>query len=99
MRRFDVCPIKGSRAELVVVLQHDSTSHLNTCIVAPLVLTFAAEIEPKVRPIVLVEGRRMQLQTDRLAAISRKGIGMAVGSVEQDQDAIKYALDLLFIGF
>ncbi len=99
MRRFDVCRIRGRENELVVVLQHDSTSHLSTCIAAPLVAPFIPEKEVKIRPLLEIEGRTMQLQTDRLAAIPRRSIGPVVTSVENDQDAIKNAIDRLFLGF
>jgi hypothetical protein len=82
-----------------VVLQHDSTSHLATCIAAPLVTSFLPGKEVKIRPILQIEGRAMQLQTDRLAAISRRSIGQVVISVEDDQDMIKNAIDRLFNGF
>jgi hypothetical protein len=99
MRRFDVCRIKGRENELIVVLQHDATSHLTTCIAAPLVAPFFPEKEVKIRPILQIEGSAMQLQTDRLAAIPRRAIGSVVTSVESDQDVIKNAIDRLFIGF
>lgn len=99
MRRYDVCKATSERAELVVVLQHDSSAHLGTCIVAPLISSFVREVETRIRPILTVSGRELQLQTDRLAAIPRKSLGPVVASVEQDQDAIKNAIDRLFIGF
>ncbi len=99
MRRYDVCPIKSPNGGLAVVLQHDSTDHLETCIIAPLIAPFTSERNPTIRPILEIDGMRMQLQTDRLAAVLRRSIGVPVGSVAGDQDVIKNALDRLFIGF
>ncbi len=81
------------------MLQHDSFDHLDTCIVAPLIAPFAAEKDPKIRPVLQFDGKRMQLQTDRMAAIPGKALGTAVGSVAADRDAIRDATDRLFIGF
>jgi toxin CcdB len=99
MRRFDVCAIKSPRGGLAVVLQHDSTDHLETCIVAPLIAPFASEKDPKIRPILQFDGKRLQLQTDRMAAVLRKSLGGSVGSVAADRDIIVNAIDRLFIGF
>jgi toxin CcdB len=99
MRRFDVCRIKARESDLVVVLQHDSTDHLGTCVVAPLIAPFVSEKETRIRPILRIEGTMMQLQTDRLAAIPRRLIGEVITSVATEQDAIKDAIDRLFIGF
>ena len=99
MQRFDVCRTKRSPAELVVILQHDATSHLATCIVAPLAGVFVPEREGKIRPLLHINGEPMQLQTDRMAAIPRASIGSAIMSVAEDQDAIKNAIDRLFLGF
>jgi CcdB protein len=99
MRRFDVCALKSPRGGLAVVLQHDSIDHIETCIIAPLIASFASEREPRIRPTLDVGGKRMQLQTDRLAAVMRKSLGATVGSVSADQDVIQNAIDRLFIGF
>jgi CcdB protein len=99
MQRYDVCRTKRSRTELVVILQHDATSHLATCIVAPLVPIFVPEREGKIRPVLHVNREAMQLQTDRLAAIPGASIGSVVVSVAPDQDIIMNAIHRLFIGF
>jgi CcdB protein len=99
MRRYDVCAVRNSKNSLVVVLQHDATAHLSTCIVAPLIAPFTVEKEDKIRLTIDVNGKLMQLQTDRLAAIPRRMIGAPVATASDQQDRIKNAIDRLFIGF
>ncbi len=99
MRRYDVCTVRNSKNSLVVILQHDATAHLATCIVAPLITLFKVEKEHKIRLVIDVNGKPMQLQTDRLAAIPRRMIGGPVATAADHQDEIKNAIDRLFIGF
>jgi thiamine monophosphate synthase len=99
MRRYDVCILKNSKTNFVLILQHDATAHLATCIVAPLVSKFVREAEEKIRPTIHVNGKDLQIQTDRMAAIPRASIGLSVASADDQQDAIKNAIDRLFLGF
>jgi CcdB protein len=100
MQQFDICGVKGRKKDgLVVVLQHNETSNLSTCIVAPLVRLKDAEKVPKIRPLINMGRDTYILQTDRLAAIARKDIGSVIATARSEQDAIKYAIDRLFIGF
>jgi hypothetical protein len=99
MRRYDVCSVKSPRGGLIVVLQHDSFDHLNTCIVAPLIAPLATERDPKLRPLLEFDGKRLQLQIDRMAAVLRTSIGPTVGTFASERDTIRDAIDRLFIGF
>lgn len=99
MRQFDVCWLRPPHEGLVVILQHDLVDQLDTRVVAPLSDTPHRLLIDKLRLNVDFGHGEHLLQMDRLAAIPRAAIGQVAGNLDQEQDRIKAALDLLFIGF
>jgi toxin CcdB len=99
MRQFDVCRLRGRRAEqLVVILQHDLVDDLETRIVAPLSDKPFRKLIAGLRLPVVFDGSKFILQIDRLAAIDRREIGAVAGSLATEEQRIKNALDLAFFG-
>jgi toxin CcdB len=103
MEQFDICPIQGSgrdgRQILAVILQHRFAKSLETCVVAPMVpLEHLPRVE-RLRPMTTIDGRDYVIAVDRLAAIERRTIGPAVGSVGSLRQDLIAAVDLLFTGF
>jgi toxin CcdB len=96
LRQFDICDLKGSGGQLVVVLQHRILDGLSTVIVAP--ISSEQTIIAKVRRPIEIEGETYVLQLDRIAAVPRSALGSFVGNLSADGDAIKDGLDLLFFG-
>jgi hypothetical protein len=97
VQRFDICEVRPRG--LVVVLQHDAASGLETRIVAPLSTHIGKQIVRRARQIVEFEGRAYTLQLDRMAAIEVGQIGAVRGSLAAMQDEIKNGVDMLFFGF
>jgi mRNA-degrading endonuclease toxin of MazEF toxin-antitoxin module len=98
MRQFDVCVLRRSGSELVVLLQHDDLDELATRVVAPLSSEASRGVIDRVRVPVRFEGRDMLLHLDRLAAVRASEIGLRMGSLASEQHRIKNGLDLLFLG-
>jgi CcdB protein len=97
MRRFDICEIK--KRGLVVILQHDTASDLNTRIVAPFSIHLGKRLVSRARHQIQFEGKSYILQLDRMAAVEVKQIGAIRGSLSAIQDDIKNGIDLLLFGF
>lgn len=98
MRQYDVCWLRPPRNGLVVVLQSNIADRLATRVVAPLSdephqLTIGG-----LRFAVDFGSGSYLLQIDRLAAIERSELGQITGSLAHEQDRIKRALNLLFLG-
>jgi hypothetical protein len=98
MRQFDVCRLKERGDQLVVILQHDTTDDLDTRIVAPLSDSPYRKLVDRVRLPVDLDGNHYVVQIDRLSAIEQRTIGAVAGSLVADEQRIKSALDLLFLG-
>ncbi len=102
IKHFDICRLKSRerqrRQVLVVVLQHDVLSDLDTVIVAPLDRGMAEEARERLHPRVeLADGTAVVL-VERMAAIRRNEIGEVIGSAASCADAIKRAIDLALFG-
>jgi toxin CcdB len=98
MQQYDVCRLKQKRDQLVVILQHDTTDELETRIVAPLSDRPYRKLIDRARLPVDLDGNRYVVQIDRLAAIERRTIGTVTASLAAEEQRIKNALDLLFLG-
>lgn len=98
MAQFGVYEIKGRR--LVLDCQHDALSDLDSRVVAPLsplgdpIIGFA-----RLNPEVEVSGRRYKVAMQLLRAINRRELGRLVAQLDDDDFAIKSAIDLLISGF
>lgn len=89
----------GGGTALVVVLQHDQLSDLETVVVAPLRTDLAVERLAHLHPDIVFDGVRHSLIVDQMAAVRREEIQSVVGSAADAAWGIKRAIDLVFIGF
>jgi toxin CcdB len=85
---------------LVVDCQADLLSHLKTRLVVPL-LSEADVSSPikRLNPIVDIMGRAFYFCADLAAAVPTSQLLDRVGSLENDEDSLGAALDMLLIGF
>jgi toxin CcdB len=102
MARFDVYKYNNTSVPLVIEVQADLLSGLNTCAVLPLVLEKYAKKEalPKLKPVVEVNGKRYILMTTDIGVLTRISLGEVVANIEDShRQEITDALDFLFQGF
>jgi toxin CcdB len=87
------------RAPFVLVIQSDFLADLQTRVAAPLVLAgrFGTAVK-RLNPTFKVADRVVVLSISELAAIDRRELGEAVGSLAASRDDIMAALDFLFTG-
>lgn len=98
MRQFDVCRLKATLDQLVVVIQHDVADELATRVVAPVSDRPFTHVMTHLRiPVDLHDGQYLIL-LDRMAAIESRTIGDVVGNLSEQEREIKNGLDLLFFG-
>ena len=103
MQQFDICrlrPAPGPRksTDLVVILQANLNSDLETRVVAPLVGLDAFPPIGRLRPAIEHDGRSYRMIADRLSVLAVKNIGARVGSCEDREYDIRRALDIVFMG-
>lgn len=98
MQQFDICRLRETGDQFVVVLQDDLSDELTTRVVAPLSDRPYRRLVTRLRLEVEVGGNPYVLMLDRLAAIERRMLGSTVGSVKAEEYRIKSGLDLLFFG-
>ncbi len=102
MARFDIYKYGSKAVPLVIDVQADLLSDLNTCAVIPLVLEKQAKKEalPKLKPIIEVGGNNYVLMTTDIGTVTRASLGEYVANVESDyRQEITEAIDFLFQGF
>ncbi len=99
MRQYDVCRLRMPRRGLVLIIQNDVSDRLTTRVVAPLSDEPYETVIERLRFHVEVGGNRSLLMLDRLAAVQLLELGPVAGNLAHEQDRIKSALDLLFLGF
>ncbi|MEE1610773.1 CcdB family protein [Microvirga sp. CF3016] len=99
MGQFDVYAGVGRSNRLVVDLQSDLLAPIATRIVAPLFQRSETPVLTELSPPVRIDGREFVVMIPLLASIPVRELQRPVGSLVSDQDAIKRALDVLFLGF
>jgi toxin CcdB len=99
MAQFDVYPGIGRVKGYVVALQADLMEGLPSRIVAPLVPKDTITPISRLTPTIRFQGSDYLLLTYQLASVPARELQRPVGSLADDQDAIKQSLDMLFIGF
>lgn len=102
MARFDIYRFDSEAVTLVLDVQANLLSELNTRVVVPLVLEAKAKNEPlpKLKPVIAVNGKNYVLMTTDIAAVRTKDLGACVGNVEDaHRPVITAALDFLYQGF
>lgn len=104
MAQFDVCrnPNATSRARIPYLLdvQSDLLDTLATRVVVPLCKPEVLSGKPaeRLNPAFEIEGRKLLMLTQELAAVPRKALGERVANVAAERAAIVAALDLLLTG-
>ncbi|MBD2747836.1 CcdB family protein [Microvirga sp. BT688] len=99
MSQFDVYAGVGRSGRLVVDLQSNILGPIATRIVAPLFQQSEAPVLTELTPTVRLDGHDLVVMIPLMASIPVRELQRPVGSLASDQDAIKRALDLLFLGF
>lgn len=99
MAQFDVYAGVGRTKDHVVELQSDLLDRLAVRVVTPMVPVDRATIISGLTPLVRFKGADYLLLTYQLASVPVRELQRPVGSLSADQDAIKRALDILFLGF
>lgn len=99
MARFDIYRNENGSGYLLDV-QADLLDGLNTRMVVPL-LPFGESIKParRLNPLFEVEGRRVVMATQFMAAVPDSELRLAITNIEAQQHEISMALDMLFLGF
>ncbi len=102
MARFDVYKYDSKAVPLVIDVQADLLSDLNTCAVIPLVPEKQAKKEflEKLKPIIQIDGKNYVLMTTDMGTVTRASLGEHIVNVENEyRQEITEALDFLFQGF
>ncbi len=102
MARFDIYKYNNPSIPLVLDVQADLLSGLNTCVVIPLVTEQKAKHEalPKLKPIIKVGGKDYVLMTTDIGTLTRASLGEKVSNIENEhRQTVVEALDFLFQGF
>ena len=102
MARFDIYKYTSKAAPLVLDVQADLFSDLNTCVVIPLVLEKQAKKEalPRLKPIIQINGKSYVLMTTDIGTIVRTSLGKKISNIEDNhRQDVTEALDFLFQGF
>jgi toxin CcdB len=95
MARFDLHRLGGV---LVVDLQHDLLDHLPTRVVAPLLPPDqAGQPVRDLHPIFEFDGGTHILALHQLAAVPRRELGPAIGTLDAGYDAIMRGLGILLL--
>ena len=99
MARFDIYRNEGGSGYLLDV-QTDLLCGLNTRMVVPL-LPLGEAFKParSLNPIFEVEGHRVVMATQFMAAVPDSELRLAITNIEEQQHEISSALDMLFLGF
>jgi hypothetical protein len=97
MRQFDVCEVHGG--PLVVVLQHNAMSDLQTRLVAPLLAAVRAAGVDGIHVPVQIDDLRYVVVVDQVSAVRRSQLSGAKASLRSYEYKLKNAIDRLFTGF
>ena len=99
MARFDVYALRGGAGFLLDV-QADLITRLNTRVVVPLLpLDAAPTPADRLNPIFEVQGSKVSMVTQFMAAVPQAELAMPVASLDRESDAIFSAIDFLHHGW
>ena len=100
MARFDVYKLEGP-TPLVIDVQSDLLSKLQTRVVVPLISLDRAPNEPmpRLRPQLKLQSIDYIMSTSELAAIPTSDMRECIGNLESERGAIVDAIDFLLQGF
>lgn len=100
MPQFDVHPALNSQSGWLVNCQSDLLNELETVLVVPLL---SPDVGPrpstKLNPRLMFQGREVFLYTQYAAAVERRRLAPPLGTLWNDQDQVKMAIDFLIAGF
>ena len=100
MARFDLHQRPGRLGGYVVDVQADLLSDLQTRVVVPLFPSANwSPVMDRLNPVFAVAGEPHVFVAQSIAAVPRRELGPAVGSVAEHRDEITLALDILLTGF
>jgi toxin CcdB len=93
--------IHRTQAGLVLDVQTDLIEILNTRVVVPLIPPESAPRSARrLNPVFeLPDAGRVVFVAQYIAALPRAELGLPLGSLARERDAIRDALDMLFLGF
>jgi toxin CcdB len=95
---YEVHALRRDPRELVIVLQDDLLSDLETRVVAPLVRRRPAPPIERLAVPVEIEGKALDIRLDRLAAIPARDLGPIVVVLSDVRARVGRGVDLLFFG-
>ena len=102
MAQYDLYrpPRPTPRGEVLFLLdlQSDLLAYFATRVVAPLMVEGSIERVARLHPVFEIDGVRAVMATDRLAAVQRRELGPAVGSLANKHSDIIAAIDVLWSG-
>lgn len=99
MARFDVYANRQGAGWLLDV-QSDLIASLNTRVVVPLLPVDEAPLPAeRLNPVFAVEGVRIVMLTQFMAAVPASELSAAVSSLDRERDAILSAIDFLHQGW
>jgi len=99
MARFDVYAIRDGAGFLLDV-QADLITRLNTRVVVPLLpLNAAPTAADRLNPIFEVQGARVYMATQFMAAVPHTELAIHIASLDRESDAIFSAIDFLHHGW
>lgn len=99
MARFDVYANRGGLGFLLDV-QADLITRLNTRMVVPLLpLDAAPTPATRLNPIFEVQGAKLSMATQFMAAVSNSELTVPVANLDRESDAIFAAIDFLHHGW
>lgn len=93
-------PVTNAGIPLLLDVQSDLLSALNTTVVVPLyaTATMKGAVLGTLTPEISLDGERYVMVTPQLAGIMRKELGPEIASLAFQRDQIVAALDLLIFG-
>jgi toxin CcdB len=98
MARFDVC--RDAEGQTYLDVQANVLSGLNTRLLVPLIPPERAPSPARrLNPIFDIDGERLVMVTQYLAAVPTSELGPSIGSLVRYSDEISAALDMAFYGF
>lgn len=81
-----------------MVIQHDRFEALPHVLVAPLIDRAVGEPKTELFRLVTVDGRSLILDVSDMAAIGRRYLVTAIGSIAADDEKVVRAIDILVTG-
>lgn len=100
MAQFDVHPTRYSGAPLVVDLQNDLLSHLDTRVVIPLVPSSPSHHIKRLHPFIAIDGVVYDLMTAQLSSVLVADLQPPIMSLaSMHRQTIMDAVDFLMSGF